>query len=132
MKLEKIKSWLARRDHSRHEVLIKIQKSCFLGDVECILDQLQEQGYIDDERFAMSRARHRSQQGYGPYRLAAELKEHKLSADLVNMAVASVDWQVAWAIRYRKCKETHKLAATALRTGFPSSFVKEIVSELKQ
>ena len=128
--LDRIRGWLARRDHSRYELLIKIGNTFpELEDLETIIESLAQDGYLDEKRFALSRARHRAQQGYGPYRLSSELKEHRIAKDMIQQAIASVDWNEAWNIRLRKNTSQNRHAALAVRTGFPVSYAKENISE---
>lgn len=128
---DRIKSWLARRDYSQYELLARISKTFpDLDDIELLIESLHNENYLNDERFALSRARHRSSQGYGPYRLTSELREHRIHSDVVQLAIESVDWKRSWQLRVRKSTSKDKLASLAMRTGFPVSYAKEDISEI--
>ena len=47
---------LARRDHSRFELLTKLRQKGFGAEAEETLDRLEELGYLDDARFAAAYA----------------------------------------------------------------------------
>lgn len=124
--LDRIKGWLARRDYSQRELCTRIERTFpELEGVSLLLDELIDEGYLNEERFSLSRARHRATQGYGPYRLCAELKEHRIKDELIQQAVDSVDWQKAWAVRVRKASDKVVLTSLAVRTGFPVGYAKE-------
>lgn len=48
-----------------------------------MLDGLEEQGYLNDERFVQEYLNSRKRKGYGPLRIRAELQERGLSSELV-------------------------------------------------
>ncbi|WP_031435403.1 regulatory protein RecX [Methylomarinum vadi] len=68
---------LARREHSRKELLDKLAFRGFgRQDTERVVQELAEQGWQSDERYAHSYARQRIEKGYGPLRIAYELQQH--------------------------------------------------------
>ncbi len=65
-------------------------------------------GYIDDERFALSFVRYRSQRGLGPQRLRADLRERQVDNDLIAAALAQEEidfFQLCLETRHRKFGE---------------------------
>jgi len=67
---------LARREHSRHELFNKLTARGFDNrQVESVIAELIEQGWLCDRRFAESYVRQRLQKGYGPNRIAYELRQ---------------------------------------------------------
>ena len=118
--LDRIKNLLIRREHSKHEIKLRIMRSFEVENIEEILDDLESNNYLSEERFAHSRARHRASQGYGPNRLRQELLCHKISETFIEQAIAAVDWQAAWNIRFRKLATRSKpeRIRIALRCGF--------------
>ncbi|AOY88164.1 recombinase RecX [Marinobacter salinus] len=67
---------LARREHSRLELSLKLRQRKIDNDViEAVLDDYQKQGWLDDERFADVYARQRMDLGYGPMRILGELQQ---------------------------------------------------------
>jgi regulatory protein len=72
---------LARREHSRQELLAKLALRGFdRDDALPVIDELVEQGWQDDLRYAESYARFRIQKGYGPIRVSYELKQNGIAA----------------------------------------------------
>jgi regulatory protein len=73
--------WLANRDHSRHELRIKLLRAAEGDDapaqVDAVLDQLAAQGWLDEARFVESRV-HARQARFGNRRIEHELREHGL------------------------------------------------------
>lgn len=72
---------LARREHSRQELLAKLALRGFeRDDAQPVIDELAEQGWQDDLRYAQSYARFRILKGYGPIRVGYELKQNGIAA----------------------------------------------------
>lgn len=72
---------LARRDYSCHELkqlLFKKQPDAKETEVDEVLQNLIDQKFLDDSRFVEIYIRSRRNRGYGPIRIAAELKEHRI------------------------------------------------------
>ena len=86
---------LARREHSRAELRGKLVGRGFENDsVEELLQGLEDQDLLSDERFAMSLIASRAQTGYGPNRIGLELRNRGVSEELAReaLAKAEVDW----------------------------------------
>ncbi|MBD3641940.1 MAG: regulatory protein RecX [Marinobacter sp.] len=94
---------LARREHSRLELSMKLRQRRFEnGLIEEVLDEYEEQGWLDDHRFADVYARQRMDLGYGPLRILGELQQrgvHHTPECLDTMT--DEDWCVV-AIRLRE------------------------------
>ncbi len=72
---------LARREHSQQELLNKLALRGFdRDDAQPVIDELAEQGWQDDLRYAENYARFRIQKGYGPIRVGYELKQNGIAA----------------------------------------------------
>ena len=68
---------LAAREHSRKELLQKLTVKGYRRDtVLAVIDELAEQGWQNDRRYAESYARSRILKGYGPLRIAYELRQN--------------------------------------------------------
>lgn len=85
---------LARREHSRHELLSKLSKRFAPELLATELERLQDEGLQSDARFTESFIRGRALRGYGPQRIALELRQRGIAAELAEttMAEAEVDW----------------------------------------
>ena len=87
---------LARREHSRAELRGKLVGRGFEDNsVEELLQGLENQGLLSDERFAMSLIASRAEKGYGPNRISLELRNRGVSEELARdaLAKAEVDWE---------------------------------------
>ncbi|RBW51378.1 regulatory protein RecX [Marinobacter sp. F3R11] len=67
---------LARREHSRQELTLKLQQRK-LDDsiISMVLDDYENEGWLDDNRFADVYSRQRIDLGYGPLKIRAELQQ---------------------------------------------------------
>jgi regulatory protein len=67
---------LARREHSRLELSLKLhQRKIDNTVIEAVLDDYEEKGWLDDNRFADVYARQRMDHGYGLLRIVGELQQ---------------------------------------------------------
>jgi len=68
---------LARREHSKKELLQKLVAKGFNKILAAnIINELVQEGWQDDLRYAENYARSRIQKGYGPVRIAYELQQN--------------------------------------------------------
>jgi len=83
---------LARREHSRYELRVKMTLKSFDGNlVNSVLDELEAEALVSDERFAEAYCYHRKSRGFGPVRVASELKERQVSDELADKYVDSAN-----------------------------------------
>ena len=67
---------LARREHSAFEIRRKLkQRDIDDAEIEQAVERLQQEGLLSDERYAESYIHMRMGKGYGPLRIALELRE---------------------------------------------------------
>mgnify|MGYP001377670171 CR=1 FL=1 len=86
---------LARREHSRVELRIKLSQRGFTDHfVNPVLDDLESQNFLSDKRFAKSLISTRSQTGYGPNHIRFELTNRGVSQHVIRDAMeqAEIDW----------------------------------------
>ena len=102
----KLVELLARREHSRQELLRKLEQRGYAGDeVTPVLEALAAQGLQSETRFAEHYARGREQRGYGPVRIRQELRERGIDDGLIATALEAleVDWfAAARAARHKR------------------------------
>ena len=101
---------LARREHAFGELVQKLQLREIPRDIaEQAVAALTEAGLQSDQRFVEGRCRTRSEQGYGPVRLAAELRQKQVSDGIIRRELAGFEegfWrQQAWQQRRHKFDE---------------------------
>lgn len=101
---------LARREHSRHELLNKLLARGM--DAKLCLEQLDkftEKDIQSDIRFTESLFRARTQKGYGENRIKGELREHNIDGDIAQqvMAELEIDWfELAASVARQKFGES--------------------------
>lgn len=67
---------LARREHSRSELVLKLrQRNLQSSVIAMVLDEYENEGWLDDDRFADVYSRQRIDLGYGPLKVLAELQK---------------------------------------------------------
>ncbi|HSH28676.1 MAG TPA: regulatory protein RecX [Thiohalobacter sp.] len=102
----KLVELLARREHSRQELLRKLAQRGYAGDeVMPVLDALAAQGLQSETRFAEHYARGREQRGYGPVRIRQELRERGIDDGQIATALDELeaDWfAAARAARHKR------------------------------
>ena len=96
--------FLARREHTGKEILSKLKNR--VESVELLkaeIDKLEEEGLIDNKRFAEQYIYSRSLRGYGPLRIEQELKQRGVNEDVSHPLMNDIDW-TAFAIEVLKKK----------------------------
>jgi regulatory protein len=96
---------LARREHSAFELRRKLRQKDFVEtDIEQAIDRLEHEGLLSDQRFAESYIHMRKSKGYGPVRIALELKERGVAeSDFKSYLYAGdLDWSAALEAVYAK------------------------------
>jgi len=86
---------LARREHSRRELMRKLAARGFSDDVVSqVLDDLERTGALANARFTDSFVRSRIGKGQGPQRIRAELAQRGITNDEADgvLRAADVDW----------------------------------------
>ena len=89
---------LARREHSRAEVFKKLKSRVEdTGMLNAVLDQLEQDNLLSDERFCESFVRYRRNNGYGPIRVGMELRERGVVDNLIGdyLDESSEQWLAA-------------------------------------
>jgi regulatory protein len=98
--------YLSRREHARGELARKLRPYAEdPAEVEAVLDDLQREGWLSNERFAQSLVHRRAAQ-HGTARIVQELRQHGLDDALVAGAreqLQATEYDralAAWAKRY--------------------------------
>jgi len=137
--------FLARREHSVAELTQKLLRTFpdAQAEIEQCCSELIERNYLSNERFLISRIRHRLNQGYGPEHIIAEIVQvHHLSRDAVVLALAAAQEDTgnsplkaliskkALNLDLTDFKTRQKLIAYCLRRGFRLSEVKAVLHDV--
>lgn len=94
---------LARREHSRFELALKLrQRQVSAGVIEAVLDEFEEKGWLSDERFAEVFMRQRVDAGYGPLKVLADLQHRGIRQAPPELAAITEAQWVDMATRLRE------------------------------
>ena len=117
-------AFLARREYSRAELRQKLLKYTeHAEEVENVLDALQAQKWLSDERFAEQLVHKRSAR-HGATRILSELKQHALEPEqLVEFSEALLQTEFARAHTVWKKKFNNTLPETAQQRGKQARFL---------
>ncbi|MDC7224728.1 MAG: regulatory protein RecX [Spirochaetales bacterium] len=118
---------LARRDHSRGELKIKLLQRDFETDaIERALDWIDFKGYLDDERFARRWIEERLRKHpEGPMALEAGLRKKGIDSHIIRQVIGSLSdeerreaLQKAKEKISRRHREPAKIKTALMRRGF--------------
>ncbi|MGD8934314.1 MAG: regulatory protein RecX [Gammaproteobacteria bacterium] len=104
---------LARREHSAFEIRRKLQqKDIPDAEIDEAIKRLQQEGLLSDERYAESYINVRKGKGYGPLRIALELRERGVAeSDYGQYLFADdMDWWPVLKAAYEKKYGTTRCA----------------------
>ena len=136
---------LARREHSQKELITKLmQKGFQRADIQFVIDDLAQNNWQSDARFAESYARYRLKKGYGATAIRYELSQKGIdvAVNTLNDAMLTVagDWldlltqtyckkygEIAPITRYDWSKRSRFL----LQRGFSSSQITQFAKKLR-
>jgi regulatory protein len=96
---------LSRREHSAFEIRDKLLKRDFNEEeITRAIAELEQGGWLSDERYAEAYIRMRQQKGYGPIRIAMELNERGVSENIIDEYLHQDDesWQHILQQQYSK------------------------------
>ena len=142
----RLASYCAYAEHSAQEVRKKC-KSWELSDEVCeaLIERLEQEGYLNEERFARAFVRDKYRfNGWGPLRLQAELRRHRIPSSLIDAAIEELEEEemqgedtALLERKYRSLpagleprKVYDRLTRFALYRGYPYEDVREAISEL--
>ena len=85
--------FLARREYTGKGIFSKLKNR--VESIELLkaeIDKLEEEGLIDNERFAEQYIYSRSLRGYGPLRIEQELKQRGVNENISQSLMKDIDW----------------------------------------
>lgn len=83
---------LARRDHAKNELKIKLANKIQDANViNKVLEKLEKDGYLDDKAFAIKYLRYRSELGFGPKKIFFEMKNKGLDDQYIQESFDTFD-----------------------------------------
>ncbi|MBT8119884.1 MAG: recombination regulator RecX [Gammaproteobacteria bacterium] len=96
---------LSRREHSAFEIRDKLQKRDFEEEeIAQAICELEQGGWLSDERYTEAYIRMRQQKGFGPLRIAIELNERGVDERIIDTYLQDVEdsWQQILEQQYLK------------------------------
>ena len=119
---------LARREHSKRELVLKLRaRSCPDKIIYQVVDALAAEGMQSDARFAETFVRNRIDRGAGPLRVRAEMLTRGLDDETIETALAEYkEWWKDLAVevyqkRYGDADQPTEFAEKAKRMNFLQS-----------
>ena len=83
---------ISRREHSRKELIEKLNQRGYQAVSDSVADRLQEKGYLDDERFAVMYANElKSRKSMGKKRIKQELMRKGIDRDIIESVIENID-----------------------------------------
>ncbi|MDB4230577.1 recombination regulator RecX [Gammaproteobacteria bacterium] len=84
---------VSRREHSRHELMQKLDKRYpnTTPIIEDVLDKLETNKILDDERFAEMYLNSRARKGFGPKKIEMELYSKKVDSFFISNAIEAYE-----------------------------------------
>ena len=111
---------LAKRDYAKQELHTKLKALEYPeSEIESALNQAQQQNFINDHRFTENYIRQRSQRGYGPVRIQAELEAKGVDMDIILSLIST---PLVW----------ENLATTVREKRFGKMIPKDYAEKAKQ
>lgn len=130
-------SLLSRREHSRSELYRKLRSrnDCDEDDIDNLLDELENENLLSDERYTEMAVRSGLQRGHGRLKIRHKLRENGIASSLVTIYLdqADIDWYAhIHDVRLRKIgeelpqdyKERAKLSRFLAGRGFETEMIR--------
>ncbi len=95
---------LSRREHSAHELKLKLHKKYeAISEIEEVITKLESNNLLNDFRFAETYARIRKRKGFGPNKIHYELTNKGIKESISNEIISAEDgWAHAALQAFRK------------------------------
>ncbi|MCH9643385.1 MAG: recombination regulator RecX [Gammaproteobacteria bacterium] len=133
---------LSAREHSAQELRRKlIGKGFDADDIAPLIETLQQENLLNDQRFAESYVHYRSQSGYGPVRIRAELRQRGVADELIDDSLynSELDWpeilQNVWQKKYGSidqpldARERAKRMRFLYQRGFDAELMTRVMAD---
>ncbi|NUQ22407.1 MAG: RecX family transcriptional regulator [Saprospiraceae bacterium] len=139
--LQKLQRYCAFQERSHYEVRSKLLSLGIYGeDLEQVMSELVESGFLNEERFARSFARGKfNMKKWGRVRITQELKRRQISAWCIRKAMEEIEpeaySETLAALLRKKAVEysenpPHERRAKLMRYGLQKGYESELIQEL--
>jgi regulatory protein len=122
---------LRRRDRSRRDVDERLQRAGVADDARSeTLDRLERIGYLDEERFAASRAAALADRGQGDEAIRADLEAQGVDGEQIDAVLAGLQTEHERArALVERLGASARTANQLLRKGFAPELVEELLGD---
>lgn len=97
---------LSRREHSAFELRDKLAKREFdSAEIAQAITELEQGGWLSDERYAEAYIRMRQQKGFGPIRISIELNERGVDEKIIDAKLHADDESWLQTLRQQYVKK---------------------------
>lgn len=134
--------YLSRRDHSARELLLKLRQKGYKESAEYAVEKLENEGYVDDERFARMYVRELINiKKYGKRRIEQELYRKGIDREIVSLIMEETEFDTdeLCALINRKYyrylsdeKGINKTVAALMRMGYSFSEIKSALCRVAE
>lgn len=139
--LEQAMRWLARREYGVRELERRLTGRGYpASEIAEALEALTSQGLVSDRRFAESLLRSRVERGYGPVRIAHELRAKGVADTLIDelLEAEAGEWterlQALWRKRFGRTpgdyREWARQARGLQNRGFTAEQVRRVIPDV--
>ena len=136
---KKILDLLSRREHSKYELVLKLERRVDSSDkLLKEIDKLSDQNLQSDERFSESYIRSRYNSGFGPSRIKYDLSKRRVAESIINDAFREID--LNWGEKLKKenikkygnenpknMQELSKRTKFFVQRGFDQEMIRKII-----
>ncbi|GAA4340955.1 recombination regulator RecX [Pigmentiphaga soli] len=133
--------YLSRREHSRAELERKLARhAADEDDVRAVLDSLEKEGWLSNERFAQSLV-HRLAPKRGAARIVQELRQHGIDTDQVSALRQSLHeselprardvWRKRFKAPPADANERAKQIRFLMARGFSQSTIRRVLGDME-
>ena len=133
---------LSYRAHSRRELFDKLRRKGIPegGELDEVLDWLEEQGFLNDGSYASSVVRHCAAKGWGTGRIISELSKRGIPRELWDSALAEMPETDSMLDRLLRSKlrnpddrdEVRRVSASLVRRGYSWDEVRQALERLEE
>ena len=132
---------LCMREHSIKEITDKLTRKEYQQDsIEIVIKECLKDNYLNDERFAEIFGRSRAKKGFGPNKIAMELKQKGISSSLIQKSLCQdeLDFdEVVKGIYFKKFKglkikdfkDKAKRQNYLYQRGFSMELIKVVIND---
>lgn len=133
---ERALGYLTRREYSRCELYRKLQPHAGEEDLDALLDEFRQRGWLSDQRYADQMV-HARRGKYGSLKVAHELRAQGVAEELIDQAMAELRpderdtarrmWQKKFGAQPQTREEWAKQARFLQGRGFGMETIKAVL-----